>query len=562
VANANPTPIIQPDNPFTTWNADELYNPADPDGPGRYVPNVNDFVVDYVQGFFIVQSVNYTTGASVLIPWNLPKTPDAGDDLDTLLGSGPGTVSDSYRMFINPATKPATLALDRRLHLYGTTTTSYKIFLGTDISDLGQVISQFYDQNWNLLGENIPLELVAMPSDINNLAVKAPKIGYTTHVVPDGELCTVVTYDDVGTIVSTCKVLAQNTSFIRAADAATKYIVSISVKSAFLNPADPTNIQFPINMPVANLNTMGVVTYSDGSTSILPIDGTKFQLFGLENYIATQSGQRIPLVLVYNLSADEYNYIGTPSINKNITQEYSATTLPTDGAYSIKMFIFPVWQNAINGYRLQVFLYNLDRQDVYDITSIVDAQTDSASFNPLQYNVYQNVTMAVNLNQVDSSFAAYRYVQTVGITLLRPGTDASGDNWTVTYTPGQSPAYGVGTLAKVTYNEVGNWSLDLTSGTTNLTDWLTRVFYATQPLFDPQSEIQAPQPNIFALLVNGTRYEFPIASWSTILTVAETLVEGSVIYCEWIYRDAQDDLQLGVSGFIVHLQNALPQGQS
>ena len=555
MANANPSPVIQPNLPFTTWFAPTIYDPTNPNpAPGAvYVPNVNDLIIDYTQGYFRVTAVDYTTGISTRVPWTLPLTPGITDTNDILMGAGPGTLADSYRCYVNQAVKPAILALDRRLRYYGSTTTSVKIFIGTDISSAGQVTSKFYDQNWTLLGENIPLELVAM-NDTTNTAIKAPKVGYTTDILNDGELLTVVAYDAVGTVVSTGKVLVQNTSFIRSADASTRYIKAISLATPFLNPSDPTNIQYPINMPVSALNLMGVITYSDGSTSTLPVDGTKFALSGLDGYIATQQGQTVPLVLKYYLSANEFNYIGTPSVNRIITEEYSATTLPTDGAYSIKLFGYPVWQDPINGYRMEYYLYNLDRKNVYLVTPLVQLDTGSAPFNPTLYGTYQTIGVAVNLNAVDPSFAAYRHVQTLGISLLRPGNDASGDNWTVAYTPGQTPAYGVGVLARGHYVQVNNWTLDLTCGvTTTLSDWLNKVYYPSQPLFDGRTETQAPAPNIMALYVAGTRYEYPIAQWNTLFTVTQTLLEGTDVYIEWILRDAQNDLQLGVSGFIIHL---------
>jgi len=553
MANAAPTPIINPDLPFTEWNRSDIYDPSTPGGTGVYVPNVDDLVVDYTQGFFRVTAVDYTTGVSILTRWTLPLTAGINDNENVLLGAGPGTIADSYRVFINTNTKPYALALDKRLRVYGSTTTSVVLFTGTDISATGNIVSQYYDSNWNLLGAKIPLEVVAT-NDLTNVAIKAPKVGYTTTPLSDGELMTVVTYDDVGTVVSTAKVLAQNTNFIRTTNAALKYIKSITLDAGpFQDPSNSQNILYPINMPVANLNLMGVVTYSDGTTSVLPVDGTKFKIFGLENFLATQQGQTIPLVLVYTLSPDEYNYIGAPSSNTTITAEYSATTAPTDGAYSVKMFIYPVWVSAVNGYRLQYYLYNLDRQNVYDVTSLVEAGGTGPAFQPLLYNTQQNLTFAVQMNLVDPSFAAWRFAQTIGISLLRPGDDQSGDNWWVQYSPGQSPQYGVGTLALSTYVQVNNWNIDLTSGLTDFASWLNRVYYAAQPLYDSRSETQAPQPNIMVLNVNGTMYEFPITQWNMPFNVQETLLEGDDIFVEWIYRDGQNDLQLGVSAFIIHL---------
>jgi hypothetical protein len=555
MADAAPTPIINPNLPFTVWNRTEIYDPVgNPNNTTAvYVPNVNDLVIDYNQGFFIVSAVDYTTGISTLEAWNLPLSPGANDNENVLLGAGPGTIADSYRCFINSNTKPATLALDKRLRIYGSTTTSCAIFIGTDISETGNIISQYYDSNWNLLGSQIPLEVVAT-TNINNSAIKAPMVGYTTATLTDGELLTVVTYDDVGTVVSTAKVIAQNTNFIRTTNASLKYIKSIALDAGpFQNPSNPQNILYPINMPVANLGLMGVVTYSDGTTVTLPVDGTKFKIFGLENFLATQQGQTIPLVLVYSLSADEYNYIGAPNSSNTITEEYSATTAPTDGAYSVKMFIYPVWVSPTAGYRLQFYLYDLDRQDVYDVTNLVEAGGTGPAFQPTLYNTQQNLSFAVQMNQVDSSYAAYRFVQTIGISLLRLGNDQSGDNWWVQFSPGQNPQYGVGVKAAATYVEVNNWNVDLTCGQTDFSTWLNQVFYATQPLFDPASEVQAPQPNIMVLYVDGTPYEFPITQWNTPFSILQTLTEGDDIFVEWIYRDGQNDQQLGVSGFIIHL---------
>lgn len=557
MTSSAPTPIINPDLPFQWWNRVNIYDPVNnPHGQGAvYVPNVGDAVLDWNQGIFEVTAVDYTTGLSTLQSWVIPPTPGGVDDENVLLGAGPGTISDSYRCYINTTTKPYTLCLDGRLRVYGSTASSAVIYLGMDISDAGNVVSQHYDSNWNLLGQNIPLELVAT-ENINNQAIKAPMVGYTTANIVDGELLTVVIEDDVGGVLSTAKVIAQNTNFIPSSDAAIKYIRSISLDAGpFQNPSNPQNIQYHINMPVSNLNLYGVVSYSDGSSIRLPVDGTKFKIYGLENFLATQQGQTIPLVLVYTLSAGEVNYIMSPSSANSITAEYSATTLPTNGAYSVKMFIYPVWQDATNGYRLQFYLYDLDRSDVYDVTSLVEAAGVGAAFQPLLYNTQQNLSFAVQMNQVDASYAAWRFAQTIGITLLRPGNDPSGDNWWIQYSPGQSPQYGVGVKANATYVGVNNWAVDLTSGQTDFGAWLNQVYYAAQPLFDTNSESVAPQPNIMALVVNGTPYEFPITAWNQPFSITQTLTEGSDIFVEWIYRDGQNDQQLGCSGFIIHQVN-------
>lgn len=305
-------------------------------------------------------------------------------------------------------------------------------------------------------------------------------------------------------------------------------------------------------MPVQNLNLMGVVTYSDGSKLKMAIDGTKFSVYGLENYISSVQGQRLPVVVTYQLSPGEYVYDSQPSLERHVSENYTATTLQADGSYSVKLFVYPVWVDQLNGYRLDYYLYNLNREEVYNVTSLVQTASGSRAFNPTEYGVLQRITVAVNLNQVDSKFAAYRHVQTVEVTLLTEGTLNNQDNWTVGFSPGQNPHYGVGVEAIAQFINVNNWQLNITCGESTLQNWLEKVYYPTQPLIDPDSEILPPEPNFFVLVSGNTRTEYPIAQWGSLLTVTAVPNEGRNIYLEFLRRGAVTDLQLGKTGMVVH----------
>lgn len=543
-----PVLIVDQNRGFRTWHISEIYVT---NGQGRYVPNVNDMVIDWVQGIYRVTAVDYTTGLSTLVRWTLPLNANEAIGEDILLGSGPGHISESFRAYLDTSVMPYTLALDSRLRFYGSTTSYIKIFLGEDIGVNGQVISAFYDQSGTFVGDNIPLELVTMP-DLTNRAVKTPMVGYTTQAMPDGEIVTVVAYDDAGQPTSIAKLLVKNTAFIRTTDQAMKYITDITVETPFLSATDPKKIEYPINMPVQNLNLIGVVNYSDGSKIRLPIDGTKFTMHGLENYIATIQGQEVPLVLSYRLAETEYSYILTPSPTKHISVPYKAVTLRNDGAYSVKLFAFPVWISALAGYRLEFFLYNLERQAVYNVTQFVEQAAGARAFNPIQYGVVQSIGVAVDLNRVDPRFAAYRHVQNFDITLVSNGNVHGQTNWTVGFTPGQNPPYGQNLRAISTFINVGNWQLDIRSGAANQTEWLNRVFYATQPLFDDQTEERAPEPNFFIVRSAGSSVELPISMWNSVITMTASPPDGGLITIEFIRRNATTDLQLGVAGMVVH----------
>lgn len=543
-----PDIIKDPDRGWRTWFLPEIYVPG---GSGRYVPNVDDLVIDYTNGYFRVISVDYTTGISIRQPWTLPINSNP-DNEDQLVGSGPGYQSESFRVFLNTAVQPHTLTCDKRLHMYGSEVQYIKIFRGRDISSAGVVISAFYDQSGQFLGENIPMELVQQP-DVHNLAIKAPKVGYTSYELPDNEVVTAVAYSPTAGAVSISRMLILNSSFVRSSEDSLKYIVGIAVESPFLSPSDPQMLQFPINMPVLNLNLMGRVTYSDGSSKLLPVDGTKFTMHGLNEYVATVASQTVPLILSYALTPDEeYSFMVNPSINDHISVEYKGRTTVMDGAYSIKLFCTPVWIDVLNGYRLEWHLYNLLRDEWYNVTNKVSLSTDSVVFDPLLYGTVQRLNVAVQLNEVDPRFAIYRHTQTIQVVLKAQGSDQTQDNWNIIYTPGQVPAYGTGIKALAHLVNVNNWQVDITCGATTKQEWLDKVYYPTQPLIDPEAETVPPVPN-FLLIRSGTHeVEVSVDDWNQPLALHEAPAEGKPLYLHFMRRNASTDLQLAVGGLITH----------
>ena len=543
-------PVINPDRGHRRWRKSEIY--TGPDGTGRYCPNLDDEVWDWATGLWRVISVDYTTGLSRLQPYEEPRDSGSVNDDDILLGVGPGYQSESFRAYIDTSVVPFTLAIDSRLSFKGTTLKSIKVFLGSDIGNEDNVISAMYDQNGQLLGEEIPLELVQVPNNPNgevaayNHAVKVPMVGYTMRQVPDNEPLTIVAYDQAGVVRSVARVLVRNTAFARTTDAFRKYITSIHMESPFLSEVDQTLLQFPINLPVSALNAIGVVTYSDNSQHRMAIDGSKFNLYGLNNYMSTQQGQRLDLVLTYRLGEDEYSYGATANQGKHISVAYKATTQRMDGAYSVKLFCAPVWVDSIYGYRLRWFLLNLDREEWFEVTSQVSVAVGSAEFRPTDYGVLQNLTVGINMKDVDASFKNYRHSQTIGIVLRGPDNLVNDDRWAIRYSPGQNPMYGSGVKAISRMENVNNWKLDLSNGLNNYAVWLDQVFYRAEPLFNPAVEQRAPEPTHFALLINGDEFEYPLMMWNHELVSPHAIKTGEPVVIRFFRRTAVTDIQLGM----------------
>ena len=545
-------PIFDPQRGFRFWTITELYR-----GPstGRYVPNIDDLVLDWSFGFYRVVAVDLSTGLSRLVPWKPPVETNTISVNDQLLGVDIAACGESFRIYLDDSVTPHTFAVDSRLHIYGTTATSIKIFLGTDLTNHGNVISAMYDASGTFLGENIPLELVTQP-DLHNLAIKTPMVGYTLRQLPDGEVVTAVVYDDLGYVISYSKLLVKNTAFIRTTEANRKYVTGIHLESPFLSAEDDRVLQFPTNLPAESIPATGVVTYSDGTTAKYPAQGGRFKLYGLDHFLSTIVGQKIPLVLTYQLESDEYCYGASPGYLKHISEKYWGTTTEYETAYSLKLYAFPQWVDDLHGYALEFYLYTLDRCRVYPVTTKARLANNSPAFNPMQYGVRQRLTYLVDLQTVSPHYPPYRHVQTLEVTLLAPGTD-QGDKWTVGFSPNNPTPYGVGLHANLRFINTDHWILNLANGLHSQEEWLRHVFYQGEPLFNTHTETQAIPPNYAVLKFKHRTYEIPCIHWDQDLVVVNDLAPGENLKIEFIHRRYENDLQVGIAALPVRVIETL-----
>ncbi|BDD79545.1 hypothetical protein [Burkholderia phage FLC9] len=541
-------PIYDPDGRWQTWSLEQIFV----GGPGTnmYVPNPKDYVVNPdTNEWYKVAAVDQTTLLSTLVPLSSTAI-GAFDPSDLLMGVGPGTQSDTYRCYLDTSVMPYRAAVDVRLQVAGTMASYAKVFRGAILGTSGQVISAFYDQSGNLLGENVPLELVAT-DNVANVSIKVVKPFYTKVAMVDGEIITVVIYAADGTVLSKRQLLVENTAYIRTTDASEKYVTGIAMSSPFLSSSDPTTLQYPINVPKAGLNLMGIVEYSDGTTAQMPVDGTKFSLMGLDNYVATIVGQKFPLVLKYSLSANEIVYGASANTDGSggaafITESFKATTLNMDGAYTVKLFCVPVFIDSVNGWRLDWYLFNLDRNVAQLVTPYVKFATNSPAFLPKGYGVNQQIQVQLTLSDVNPSFKNVQFTETIGIILNRDGTDQTGTNWTISYDPGQTPAYGANTHAVTTFVNQNLMQVKIDQGLTDQEAWLDQVYYPAKPLTDPTQETMPPVPNMFSFVLPSGDVEFPISQWNSQLALSSVVANGGTLLVKFFLRTSENDLELAL----------------
>lgn len=549
--------IIDPDRNYREWLISEIY-----DGTatgGSYVPKVNDGVRDWKRGFFQVTAVDNITGISTLKEWDPGRTPESGTKESLMVGSGPGYQSESWRINVDNSTFPHKAGVDGRLQVYGHSANYIKIFNGSDITERGEVISMLLDTTGALLSENIPL-VVVRTEDPNNLAIKTPVDFWVGKRLYSGDRVTLVVYGDNGNELSEYNLLVRDTRHVRRLESGLRYVQGIRLISPFLSKTDPETLEFPINMNAKSLVLEGVVDYSDGTSSApIPIGGpgsAPFQLQNFDNFVPTIEGQRVPLVLNYRLAQDEFSYTTGLAYNNTLTAPFFAAVIPAMNAYSVKLFAYPVWVDEVNGYELEFYLYSLSRDVYYQLRrGIVEVAATSGNFDGLDFNSIQRMVFSVDLSKVNSSYNPYIHVQTVEISLKAPGNERR-TNWTIGWEPGATELYGVDVMAKATYVKQNEYLIDVTSDAADLTSWLEMLYRSVVPLHNTKTEVRAPDPNFYRIVVDHHKSEYyPVTQWAVPIRILQDITEGHNVYIEWILRGPINDLQLAVSALPLHQIN-------
>lgn len=547
--------IVDLDREWRIWNITQIFTGLP--GSGLHCPNVNDLILDLTSGYYRVTTIDITTGRSTYIPWELPLVTQNNVVIDQLLGVGTGQQSETWRVYIDTRQMPFSLQVDGRLHLYRSDADHYKVFLGTDLTDNGVVVSAHYNASGEFLGENIPLEHVGT-DNINNWAIWAPAAGNTNRRLNDGEVVTVVMYNATGHKLSHSSMLVQNTSLVRRSAAGMKRIRSIGLKSPYLSDADPTQLVVPINVDLRTVGVTGVVRYNSGEEMEVPItlDGSgKMSLHGLRWFTPTIQSHPHKMTLSYRMNEDEYSLEHGITENGYITEAFTIKAIAADNAYSLRLYVFPTWNGAAGRYDLDFWLFNIDRDVYYRVPrSVIEIPDNEVAFDGQDFVSRQRLKFGLKLSNVDPIFTAHRFVQAAEISLTKAG-DQSGDHWQIKCDPSQEKFYGQGIVAKNRFVNTNLSYLDLKSGATSLDAWLDKVYWPLNHLYDSTSEVAAPEPTHFVIHTKTREYTFYRDQWSQEFPILNDVKVGETIYLRWVRETAQGPLQLGVTGMSVQQSN-------
>lgn len=552
---------IKPYNTGLRKNFHYLENIYDPDKHPiddlhRYVvPQENELVFDVIGGIiYRVTHVDWqATLKSTLAIWKLLNdNSNETDEQDWIFGVRGGPGLGEALLSIDYSVRPNTARIDTTIMRPGA---SYaKLYMGNDVGINGKVISAQYNGVGTMISDRVPVRLAEIieRSNLNIMTTSAFSVTENEQVLSNGTRCTLVFYDEGGEFIPPAQpVMVQHSSYMKDHQIGVKYVTEVELLSPwFTNTINPERLLVPININLTAVELRGVVHYSDGTGKVLPVNGTKFVMHGLQEYRPKFPGQTADVVLTYKLDESEQHYLANPGAPDHKSRKYTFEASVPLGAYSPKLYTYPQWDAGIKGYRLQHFLYDLNRETLIDVSNLVTFNDQSPIYRPDSYSIAQNLIFNINLKDVSPANESVIFVQHTEIVLLRD-KNMEGSKFEVNYSYGQ-PTYRSKFFES--YNPSGDISrFSIKNGFDALEEWLEGLYYAVYPSFDRYNEAYPPVPTHYDIMhEDGRRWRFPIATWEMENDINLRFEDGSTVYINWVYREPNgDELQLATTGITV-----------
>lgn len=524
-------PNYDPNALFRIWDKGVLFMGPTDVALGKWVPKIFDYAIDLsINKWYQVIDVDQVT----LTPTFRALDDEETAGLETIL-VGTGDQPKTMIAHFDTNQLPYSLSLDSRHYINGSENTYARVFRGSDVSPAGEVISAVFSGQ-TYLDDKIPLEMTKYDShDITVLAEKYVPTFNTNAMLKNGEVISVVIYSATNIITGIKRFKVNHGANVRPVNASQKYVTGIALRSVFLNSNDPYKLDFPLNAPIGALNVWGVLTYSDKSEKVLPVDGTKFKLDGLEKFVATRPGQRVPLVLSYRLDQGEFASGAISVDGKRITEPYSLVTTTENGLYSPTLFGFPRWDETAGAYVMRWWLMDLNRMTLFDATSYVQYNQSSEQFNGTKFDAMQFLSIRVRLSEVSASLPSWIHTQTLYVKLYNPLAQVRPQG---KFEVGQENVagefFGEGMSARINTINQNNFEVNLGNNLSTLNEWLDKMYYKAKPIYSLYRESAPPQPTHFTVINDqGNIQTFPLSQWNRSFKIFTNLQAKGNLIIRW-----------------------------
>lgn len=516
------------------------------------VPNEGELVHDTVNHrILIVKHVDkYATWKTTFENyWLLPE--ESNDDYDLFPQHEYGFLQGELAFMIDYSERPPVARVDS--NATGNDAAYAIVYKGSLISELGQVVSATYEGQ-NFIDKKISVSPVIFDNIENRTVMGCNSFSTTQNeaAMPNGTKCTLVYYDIAGRpIPPTYPLVVQQCAYMRDHQLSTRYVKNIELVAPwFTNSMRPRTMFVPINLPLTAIEFRARVHFSDGSSEEHPVNSISgdygFTIHGIDQYKPTTPNQvSDAIVLTYAFKESEQALIVQPGSPRHMSESYEIVATPAQGAYSPRIYSYPYWDATV-GWRNKHFTTDLDRKYCRDVTDITTLNESSPVFNGKLFGEEQPMIFNLNMRDVSAIYEPWAFVQHTTITLYNPPTNV-GRKWDVRHSYSRPPFQ---PLSVEYVPQTGGSILAKFAGLADVTAFVAEGYLKFEPMFDPRTEIKAPDPTHFDLVrVDGTaRTGIPIASFNSLPINDLSLADGETLYIRWVRRDSTGaELQLGVS---------------
>lgn len=552
--NNAPVPIVPDFNTARTQSVfvkSQIY--TGPAGTGAIVPEKGHLIFDQsADGLRVweVASIDPVSHTPSLKPLSISNI--GGESNSIVIGGGVGSAYGRLRVWVDKERIPYTLNFDSRFETSASNAAYIKVFRGTDITESSAVVSAIFDSVGNKVSENITLTPINQPNDVN-LTRKAPASAWCVDNLTQYETVTIVVYAQDGAVIDAVTATVMLGNMVASLDRSKVQVRAIELVSEFLSISDSRLLEYPVGMSVTSDALRARVLYDNGEIVEMPIDGSKIQLHGLNDFVSTESGRTTPLLLTYRLDAGEVaEGVSLPTPERRISVKYRARAVTTDSdiIYNVKLFVIPQWVAGTQArWRLRYFLYTLERKDVYEVTDKISMGAASPVFSGVSYSTAQKLIATVNLAEVSNRFRYSRHVQPFTITLNSAGSsNIATSYWNISYDQAELN-YGQGRKANYADEASGGTKrLRIDNNFTVLEEWLESMYRSLLPIFNTTAESRAPTPTHVRIRIGDTwQREILISDVLNPITGINTVItQGMDIRLEYIQRSDESVFELAM----------------
>lgn len=538
------------------WYIDQLFDPDIHDVTDVWqkyiVPYEGELIKDTKnKKLYIVSHVDVSTWKSTLVPFEFESVAGETELYPLYPDHEYGMLQAEFPLFLDYTVVPPVARVSSMA--YQTNPAYALLYYGGFNKE--NIISAIYS-NKGFEKNEIPCVTVVPPGfNIENDIIKSTdtfSVILPKETLKNGARCTLVYYTQDGEPLSpTYSLMVQHSEYLRDHKLANRYVKSIELVSPwFTNSLTPQTLYVPVNLMLVSIVFMAKITYSDGTSDTVPVNGydgvSGFTLHGIDTFKPTAPNQKGSMVLSYKFEEGEEAAIAQPGQPDHMSVEYEIVAVAVDGAYTPRLYIYPYW--TASGFKLKFFLGDLTRKFMIDVSAFVKLNRNSPAFSGTAYGVEQTLTFNLNLSEVSFAFNNWTFTQTVVITLYNEGT-SSLRKWDIQNST-MLPAFE--NLEILYIPQVDGTQRAKFNGFTTVDNFLARAYYGIDPSYSNLREEGPLVPTHMKLIrENGESVTVPVGSFNNLAMNQFTMNNAETFFIAWIKSDGSgNDLQLGLSAAI------------